>query len=96
MAGKSYSGRELKGWLIPAVAAALSLGTVRGQTVYTFAGITGSQPAALAFDSSGNLYVTSQAPAYPNQTVYKITPGGSVSTLASSGLYYRFFTERCG
>jgi uncharacterized protein (TIGR03437 family) len=40
-------------------------------------------PAALAFDSSGNLYVAD----YGNSTVRKITSGGTISTVAGTGAY---------
>ncbi len=39
-------------------------------------------PAGLAFDAAGNLYVANQT----NNTVSKVTPGGTVSTIVSAGL----------
>jgi uncharacterized protein (TIGR03437 family) len=42
-----------------------------------------SRPAALAFDSTGNLYVAD----YGNATVRKITPGGTITTIAGTGTY---------
>jgi sugar lactone lactonase YvrE len=63
-------------------------------TVSTFAGDTASgyvdakgkdarfySPGGIAIDSNGNLYVTD----YSNQRIRKITPDGTVSTLAGSG-----------
>ena len=42
-----------------------------------------SNPDALAFDNSGNLYIANGT----NNTVSKVTPSGQVSTFLSSSAY---------
>ena len=51
-------------------------------TVSTFVGSGLDDPAGLAFDAAGNLYVAN----YGNNTISKVTPAGAVSTFVSSGL----------
>lgn len=71
-------------------------GAMRAQTVTTFAGVAGShgagngpgnqatfyKPLGIALDPAGNLYVADAG----NNLIRKITPDGTVSTLAGSGI----------
>jgi uncharacterized protein (TIGR03437 family) len=64
--------------------------TFAGNGVVGYAGDGGaavnaslSRPCGLAFDASGNLYVAD----YGNATVRKITPSGTISTIAGNGAY---------
>ena len=53
-----------------------------GGTVSPFVSSGLSGPEGLAFDTSGNLYVSN----YNGNTISEVTPGGTVSTFVSSGL----------
>ena len=53
-----------------------------GGTVSTFVSSGLSEPYALAFDASGNLYVANGG---NNSTISKVTPGGTVSTFVLRG-----------
>jgi sugar lactone lactonase YvrE len=64
------------------VAALLIKYSASCQTITTFLNSGLSNPYALAFDASGNLYVSNQSA----NTILKVTGSGSVSTFVSSGL----------
>lgn len=56
--------------------------TANAQTVSTF--VSGrSQPSDVAFDSTGNMYVSEKG----SNKILKVTPAGGVSTFAGSGKY---------
>ena len=57
-------------------------------TVNTYATGLGPLPSGLAFDSHGNLFVSSNLGGRYS-TIYKVSPSGAVSTFAS-GLAYAF------
>jgi sugar lactone lactonase YvrE len=91
--------KHLMSWIrvsVVGLSAVLWAGAMRAQTVTTLAGVAGShgagngegnlatfyKPNGIAVDSAGNVYVADTW----NNMIRKITPGGSVSTLAGSGI----------
>jgi sugar lactone lactonase YvrE len=72
--------------------------TVAGNGVHGFGGNNGpatqaalDYPTSVAFDSAGNLYIADQH----NNRLRKVTPGGTITTLAGAGAF-GFFGELSG